>query len=312
MNDYVCLDNKYSTTKLLVKEKPILEQRPECNLEQKLFWSEEENRQGEGGLRIKGYFKKSFSNKPLMSIVTVVYNGEKYLEQTINSVLEQNYDNLEYIIIDGGSTDKTLDIIKKYEEKIDYWISESDQGIYDAMNKGSSLATGVYVSFLNADDWYLEDSINSVVKSALDTNSGYIFGDMNVYDGDDFISKRIPTLSRYKRGTPIGHQALFVQTKYLQQMPFDTRYKIIADYDFMIKLMKADISCTQLNRSLVNFRADGLSSVTDYRNDKFHIHYNHFGILTAIYGYILGTKHPLISRLIQTLVRIKHFIKEFR
>jgi hypothetical protein len=99
-----------------------------------LFLPEGENRQGEGGLRIKGYFKKSLDNKPSISIITVVYNGEKYLEETIKSVITQTYDNVEYIIIDGGSTDGTLDIIKKYEDYIDYWVSEKDGGMYNAIN----------------------------------------------------------------------------------------------------------------------------------------------------------------------------------
>jgi len=97
----------------------------------KLFLSEGENRKGEGGQRTKGHFKKSYEKKPLISVITVVFNGEKYLEETITSVINQTYENVEYIIIDGGSTDGTLDIIKRYEDKIDYWVSEKDNGIYD-------------------------------------------------------------------------------------------------------------------------------------------------------------------------------------
>lgn len=110
----------------------------------------------QGGLRTKGLFKNSDHDRPLLSIVTVVYNGEKYLEQTIQSVINQSYEHLEYIIVDGGSTDRTLEIIAKYDQYIDYWVSEPDQGIYNAMNKGTKLATGSHVLHLNADDLLFE------------------------------------------------------------------------------------------------------------------------------------------------------------
>ena len=142
MTKTICLDENFSTTQLLTQEKPILEQNAEDKFETILFLPESENRKGEGGLRTKGYFKKSYDDKPLISIITVVFNGERYLEQTIQSVIDQTYDNVEYIIIDGGSTDGTLDIIKKYEDKIDYWVSEKDNGIYDAMNKGIKVCYG--------------------------------------------------------------------------------------------------------------------------------------------------------------------------
>ncbi len=110
----------------------------------------------QGGLRTKGLFKDANPTRPLLSIVTVVYNGEKYLEQTIQSVINQSYENLEYIIIDGGSTDRTLEIIAKYNDYINYWISEPDTGIYNAMNKGTKLATGSHILHLNADDLLFE------------------------------------------------------------------------------------------------------------------------------------------------------------
>jgi len=165
MNKVTSLDENYSTTRFLTRERPML--LSEGKFESILFLSEGKGRIGEGGLRTRDYFKQSYPGRPLISIVTVVYNGAKHLEQTILSVLKQSYPNVEYLIIDGGSTDGTLEIIRQYEEAIDYWISETDKGIYDAMNKGISLASGDYIVFLNADDWYERGAIESVAQNII-------------------------------------------------------------------------------------------------------------------------------------------------
>jgi cellulose synthase/poly-beta-1,6-N-acetylglucosamine synthase-like glycosyltransferase len=159
MTNTKCLNENYSTTRLITKEKAEIINNHDNKFKTVLFLPEEKNRKGEGGLRTKNYFKKSFENKPLISIITVVYNGEKFLEETIKSVINQTYDNVEYIIIDGGSSDGTIDIIKKYEDYIDYWVSEKDNGIYDAMNKGIDLATGIWINFMNAGDLFFDNTI---------------------------------------------------------------------------------------------------------------------------------------------------------
>ena len=119
-------------------------------------------------------------NNPLVSIITVVYNGEKHIEQTINSVLNQTYSNIEYIIIDGDSTDNTLNIIKKYEDKIAHFISEKDSGIYNAMNKGLALTKGEIISILNADDYYFENTLQQVVDIFSTSQSDIVYGNMAV------------------------------------------------------------------------------------------------------------------------------------
>ena len=111
----------------------------------------------EGGYRIEN--KKSKLNAPLITVITATYNSEKYLEESILSLYSQKFLNYEHIIIDGGSTDKTIDIIKKYENRIAYWCSNKDQGIYDAFNKGMMLAKGNYIGFLNSDDKYTENAL---------------------------------------------------------------------------------------------------------------------------------------------------------
>ena len=109
-----------------------------------------------------GNFAGEIKELPLISIITVVFNGERYLEETMKSVLDQTYPNVEYIIIDGASTDSTLSIIKKYEASVDYWVSEKDTGIYDALNKGFSLASGSIFAWLNADDIYFSYTLKMV------------------------------------------------------------------------------------------------------------------------------------------------------
>lgn len=156
------IDPTFSTTRLLTNEKPEILKNLDDKFETFLFLPEGENRKDEGGLRTKGYFKQSYSNKPLISIITVVYNGEKYLEETFQSVLKQTYDNVEYIIIDGGSTDGTLDIIRKYEDQIDYWVSEPDKGMYNALNKGFACSLGDYLGWINADDTLFPNALQDI------------------------------------------------------------------------------------------------------------------------------------------------------
>src|ERR1044072_3693479 len=112
---------------------------------------------------------------PTVSIITVVFNAEKHLEQTINSVLAQTFTDIEYIIIDGGSTDGSVGIIKKYEGQLSYWISEKDKGIADAFNKGITRATGEIIGLINADDWYEPDTVRLVVEHMQDAD--IVFGD---------------------------------------------------------------------------------------------------------------------------------------
>ena len=165
------LNSKLSTTRNLwqTNERNILNHLEEFKtlkdqFETILFLPKTVSQKGKGGLRTKGYFKSLNSQKPLITIITVVYNNQKDIEETILSVINQSYNNIEYLIIDGGSEDNTVDIIKKYDNSIDYWISEKDNGIYDAMNKGCRLATGAGLCFLNSGDKFVGDVFNNKLK----------------------------------------------------------------------------------------------------------------------------------------------------
>jgi len=213
-----------------------------------------------GGLRTKGIIKYSQENMPLITVVTVVRNGEKTLEETILSVINQTYKNVEYIIVDGASTDGTLDIIKKYEDKIDYWISEPDDGIYDAMNKGIDLATGEYIAMLNSDDWYEHDACETVVKKIKEVKADVYYGMMRVIDkqNNKFIYVYAYTdqiLYQYM----IAHPTCFIKKVIYNLYRYDIKYKSAADYDFMIRLKKTNCKFIFFEHIIANFRSGGMS-----------------------------------------------------
>lgn len=197
---------------------------------------------------------------PLVSIITVVYNGVAHLEKTILSVLNQTYPNIEYIIIDGGSTDGTLDIIRRYDDRLDYWVSEPDKGIYDAMNKGIALATGEVIGLLNAGDWYLEDVIQELV-SQIQAEPAIYYGDALIFY-PDLNEQRLAkaNLNGLRYHMSICHQATFVSREIYRQFGYyNTTYKLAADYDFLSKCYRAKNSFKYLGKTVVVFLSGGTS-----------------------------------------------------
>jgi glycosyltransferase involved in cell wall biosynthesis len=169
---------------------------------------------------------------PHISIVTVVYNGENYLEETIKSVIYQSYNNFEYIIIDGGSNDNTLGIIKKYEKYINYWISEKDEGIYDAMNKGVKVAKGEWINFMNCGDCFMSKNIllELFTKNNVSDNL-VIFGNAKiVYPSLNSRIIKSGNVRNLWKGSQFRHQSSFTNTLYLKERLFDIEYKIAADF----------------------------------------------------------------------------------
>lgn len=174
------------------------------------------------------------ADKPLITVVTVVLNGVEFLERTIQSVVNQTYKNIEYIIIDGGSTDATLDIIKKYEDKITHWISEPDNGIYDAMNKGIDLTSGDWINFMMAGDKF---HLNNVIDKIFDNqtyNSDIIYGDMQLDRKGIFQVKKAKNLDVLWKKVAFCSQSAFMSAEYCKQHKFSLAYSIAADFDFFI------------------------------------------------------------------------------
>ena len=253
-----------------------------------LFLPEGEGRKGEGGLRTKGYFKfsyekkdnkwylvednkfikevnldksieKDYSKLPLISIITVVFNGEKYLEKTIQSVINQTYPNIEYIIIDGGSTDRTLDIIKKYENYIDYWVSEKDRGIYHAMNKGLNLCLGDYIAILNADDFYLKNAMEYSIKAILNNNAHYSIANISFMNGE-IVKPIVPLKNKVYQEMPYPHiSALIKKEIYKSIGMFDETFKIAGDCDIALKIILNNYKYTYLDKEIAIVEKGGVS-----------------------------------------------------
>lgn len=217
----------------------------------------------EGGRRLTGARRPSVPKGPLISVVTVVYNGEAHLEETILSVLRQGYDNVEYLIVDGGSTDGTLDIISKYEDRLDYWVSEPDRGIYDAMNKGLELAAGDLIGLLNADDFYQPGALEKVAEAYRAEGAlGIYYGDNIVLQEDLGLTYRSHATLRYWMGMPMCHQAMFVHRQvYATLGGYSTRYRFASDYDFLLRAVAAKTGFLHVNHYLVSYRNTGLTSV---------------------------------------------------
>jgi glycosyltransferase involved in cell wall biosynthesis len=193
----------------------------------------------EGGLRTRGYFKKNRPDMLLVSIITVVYNRKTYLEQTILSVVNQTYNNLEYLIIDGGSTDGTLDVIKKYDDHIDYWISEPDKGMYYALNKGIELSKGEIIGLCHSDDYYYDSSvIEHLISFQRTTDASVYHGDIITLSPDNQFRDRIISDSQIIERThnSINHPTTFIRKNIFNKFGlYDTNYRSASDYELMMR-----------------------------------------------------------------------------
>ena len=283
-NNILCLNNNFSTTRCLIKKQPVIENKLEDKFQSVLFLPKGKNRKYTGGLRTKGYFKIFYDEKPLISIITAVYNGEQFLEKTIQSVINQTYNNIEYIIIDGGSTDGTLNIIKKYEDKIDYIVSESDNGIGDAFNKGIRCVSGNYINFLNAGDYFLD---NSIIYS----NLKYFKKKYTIITS--FVKFGNITIPRYKlnnsmplyKKARISHQASFVAMQIFKDKGlFDTNIEIRMDYEFWMRILN-DYNFLFIPEIMIYYDDNGVSSnnIDKFYNEELQINNKYLNIYLNIF-----------------------------
>lgn len=202
-----------------------------------------------------------YYHSPLVSVITVVYNRVKTLEQTIKSVVNQTYPNIEYIIIDGGSTDGSVAIIKEYEDKLTYWISEKDNGIYDAMNKGLLHAKGTLISILNSDDWYEPDAVEKIINTYNSNAHIDIFHGLLRFIGHDNNPDLIAGhYNNFLDRGMIEHPTCFIKSSLYQKVgKFNTNYKSAADYDWMLRANAAEARFLLIPQIITNFRRGGIS-----------------------------------------------------
>jgi glycosyltransferase involved in cell wall biosynthesis len=212
------------------------------------------------------------SKKPLITVITVVLNGEKFLEQTIQSVVNQTYDNLEYIVVDGNSKDETLNIIKKYEQSIDYWISEKDSGIYEAMNKGIALSSGDWISFINADDFLwnqhvMEKVVMQLTRIPLDIRVVYAkimlltIAGKNLYEVGEPWDK---VKKRFEQAMSISHPGVLHRRSLFEEHgQFDESFRIAGDYELLLRELKSGEAKFIPEIILTGVRQGGVSNLPE-------------------------------------------------
>ena len=258
-----------------------------------------------GGLRKKGCLKKNKKNLPLVSIITVVLNNKKFLQQSINSVFNQSYKNYEHIIIDGKSTDGTAKILKKNNSKIDYWVSKKDRGIYDAMNNGMKLSRGSLIVILNSDDIFYKHALK-IATNYFNRykNIDFLFGSVMKYK---LLYGYKPWKIHWSFGFYTTHSIGFFIRKKAQKKVgyYNTKYKYSADYDFFYRMIvkyKLKGMATKKNEIFGKFRRGGISSkisFIDYLNEITRIRLdNGQNILLVSTIFLLKYARYLINKII--------------
>jgi glycosyltransferase involved in cell wall biosynthesis len=237
-----------------------------CEAAQALKWKPEQhlhevikkNDHGKLGLGLEMAIQKTTLDAlPLITVITIVFNGEKFLEDTILSVINQTYPNVEFILIDGGSSDKTLEIIKKYGDDIDYWVSEKDSGIYDAMNKGVNLAKGDWINFMNSGDCFSDNKILSEINFQ-DFSIDMIYGDYSIRKNNQKVYKDNKKETDLWKGF-FCHQAIFIRSYLMKELKFKLNVGFNADTDLILRVLEKNCIIKKVNKSLCIIEPGGIS-----------------------------------------------------
>ncbi|MBP1593854.1 MAG: PGL/p-HBAD biosynthesis glycosyltransferase [Bacteroidetes bacterium] len=232
---------------------------------------------------------------PRFSIITVTYNAEKVIEETIQSVITQTYKNYEYIIIDGASKDNTLSVIDKYKDMISSVVSEPDKGLYDAMNKGITAATGDYLCFLNAGDSFHEDDTLQLMVHSIneDAMPDVLYGETAIVnkEGHFLHMRRLQTPEKlnwksFKQGMLVCHQAFFAKRSLVE--PFDLSYRFSADFDWCIRVMKKASTLHNTHITVIDYLDEGLTTQNHKASlkERFRIMAKHYGWISTVAHHI--------------------------
>lgn len=228
---------------------------------------------------------------PKFSVITVTYNAEAVLEDTIQSVISQTYRHVEYIIVDGASKDQTLAIAERYRDHITRIVSEPDKGLYDAMNKGIGLATGDYLCFLNAGDSFHEDD---TLQQMVHTLSGdelpdVMYGETALVDKEGHFRRmrrlstpEVLTWKSFKQGMLVCHQAFFAKRTLV--MPYNTDYRFSADFDWCVRIMKKARTLHNTHLTLIDYLEEGMTTQNHKASlrERFRIMVHHYGLLSTV------------------------------
>lgn len=200
-------------------------------------------------------------NRPKITVVTVTYNCKEVLQATIDSVVGQTYPLIEYLVIDGSSTDGTLEVIQTNESNITRWVSEPDKGIYDAMNKGIAMATGDYINFMNAGDMFYSPEAISHVVERMDPGADVVCGDTIIRSMVGEYIREIPPFGMLEKAMVICHQSALIRTELHKRYPYDTSFRLSGDYNFFYTSYKRGSVFQYIPLVIATFDAvEGVSS----------------------------------------------------
>lgn len=243
-------------------------------------------------MKIINHVDNNMSDNVLVSIVTVVYNAVAIIEATILSVINQKNSNVEYIIIDGGSTDGTIDIIKKYNDKIDFWKSEPDRGIYDAMNKGVACASGKWILNINAGDTLKTIPLDYLLANDKN-NIAAICGSV-LLDNKKCLKSRYSWILKIRNTLP--HQALFYNKKMLYSS-YNLNYKVYADYAYNLGMLKRNLNVKIIDVVIANHSTDGISNNRDTAQEFFRLVKNEEGYFYLSLSFLYFRFNGVLQRL---------------
>ncbi len=231
--------------------------------------------------------------QPKLSIITIVYNNVRDIERSLQSVLNQTYPNIEYLVIDGASNDGTLEILKKYESRLSKLITEKDEGIYDAMNKGLAAATGDYVLFMNSgDELYAPDTVQKVFATAEDADIYY--GETEMYDENwQSLGRRrhqAPakfTWKSFRLGMSVSHQAIYIRRSLTEA--YDLQYQLSSDIDWVIRAAKKAKKIVRVEAYVAKYLVGGMSKKRHIQSlkERFAIFTKHYGLIPNLFNHFI-------------------------